>query len=50
MVTTKTFKKKIEQQSMKVTKLKPNLCTTYIELCKNFERRDRETDRNGSFH
>ena len=35
---------------MKVTKLKPNLCTTYIELCKNFERRDRETDRNGNFH
>ena len=22
---------------MKVTKLKPNLCTTYIELGKNFE-------------
>ena len=22
---------------MKVTKLKLNLCTTYIELCKNFE-------------
>ena len=35
---------------MVVTKLKPNLCTTYIELCKNFERRDRETDRNGNFH
>ena len=42
--------KKLKQQFMKVTKLKPNLCTTYIELCKNFERRDRETDRNGNFH
>ena len=45
-----TIWKNLEQQFMKVTKLKPNLCTTYIELCKNFERRDRETDRNGSFH
>ena len=35
---------------MKVIKLKPNLCATHIELCKKFERRDRETDRNGSFH
>ena len=35
---------------MKVTKLKHNLCTTYIEFRKNFERRDRETDRNGSFN
>ena len=35
---------------MKDTKLKPHLCTTYIELCKNFERRDRDTDRNGRFH
>ena len=35
---------------MKVTKLKPNLCTTYIEPCKNFERRDRKTDKNGCFH
>ena len=44
------FKFHLEQQFMKVTKLKPNLYTTYIELCKNFERRDRNTDRNGSFH
>ena len=35
---------------MKVTKLKPNLCTTYTELYKNLERRDRETDKNGCFH
>ena len=35
---------------MKATKLKPKLCTTYIKLWKNFERRDRETDQNGSFH
>ena len=35
---------------MKVTKLKPSLYTTYIELSKNFERRDRDIDRNGSFH
>ena len=28
---------------MSVIKLKPNLCTTYIELCKNFGRRDSET-------
>ena len=25
---------------MSVIKLKPNLCTTYVELCKNFGRRD----------
>ena len=30
---------------MSVMKLKPNLCTTYIELDKNFRRRDRETDK-----
>ena len=35
---------------MKVTKFKPNLYTTYTELCKNFERTDGETDRNGCFH
>ena len=35
---------------MKVTKPKPNLCTTSTELCKNFERRDRETGKNGCFH
>ena len=28
---------------MGVIKLKPELCTTYIELCKNFGRRGRET-------
>ena len=46
----KTILKNLEQQFMKVTKLKHNLCTTYIEFRKNFERRDRETDRNGSFN
>ena len=30
---------------MSVIKLKSNLCTTYIELDKNFRRRDRETDK-----
>ena len=35
---------------MKVTKHKPNLSTTYIELRKNFQKRDRETDRNGCFY
>ena len=35
---------------MKATKLKPHLCTKCIELCKNFERRDRDTGRNGRFH
>ena len=29
---------------MSVIKLKPNLCTTYIKLCKHFGRR--KTDRN----
>ena len=28
---------------MGVIKLKPKLCTTYTELCKNFGRRGRET-------
>ena len=32
---------------MSFIKFKPNLRTTYIELCKNFGRRDRETKRNG---
>ena len=32
---------------MSAIKLKPNLCTRYIELCKNFGRRDKEADRNG---
>ena len=32
---------------MSVNMLKPNLCTTYIELCKNFGKRDRETNING---
>ena len=35
---------------MSVTILKPNLCTTYIELCKNFGWRDRETDGNVCCH
>ena len=34
---------------MKATKLKPHLCTKYIELCKNFERRDRDTGRKVGF-
>ena len=46
----KIILKNLEQQFMKTTKLKPNLCTTYIELCQYFERRDRETDRNDCFH
>ena len=33
-----------------INKLKPKLCTTYIELCKYFGRRDGETDRNGCIH
>ena len=28
---------------MSVIKLRPDICTTYIELSKNFGRRDRET-------
>ena len=40
----KTILKNLEKQFMSVIKLKPNLCTTYTE------RRDRETDRNGSFY
>ena len=32
---------------MSVIKLKPKLCTTYIELCKNFGRKNRLTDRTG---
>ena len=35
---------------MTVIKLKPNLCTTSIELYKNPKRRDKETDRNECFH
>ena len=46
----KTILKNLKQQFLSVIKLKPNLCTTYIELCKNFGRRDRETDRNGFCH
>ena len=30
---------------MSVMKLKPNLCTTYIELDKNFRRRHREANK-----
>ena len=44
MVTRKPILKNLKQQFMSVIKLKPNLCTTYIELCKNFGRRDIETD------
>ena len=32
----KTILKNLEQQFMSAIKLKPNLCTKYIELCKNF--------------
>ena len=46
----KTILENLEQQFMKVTKLNLNLCTTYTELCKNFERTDRETDRNACFY
>ena len=35
---------------MSIIKLIPNLCTTYMEFCKNFESRDRETDKNARFH
>ena len=38
------FSKNSEQEFMSVIKLKPNLCTTYIKLCKHFGRR--KTDRN----
>ena len=34
---------------MSVIKLKPKLCTTYIELC-NYFGRDGGTERNGCFH
>ena len=40
----KTILKNLKQRFMSVIKLRPNLCTTYIELCKNFGRRDIETD------
>ena len=40
----KTILKNLEKQFMIVIKLKPNLCTTYIE------KRDRKTDRNGRFY
>ena len=40
----KTILKHLEKQFVSVIKLKPNLYTTCIE------RRDRETDRNGSFY
>ena len=46
----KTILKNLKQQFMGIIKLKPNLCTTYIERCKNFGRRDRETDRNACCH
>ena len=34
----KTILKNVEQQLMSVIKFKPNLCTAYIGLCKNFGR------------
>ena len=47
----KTILKNLEQQFMSViNKLKPKLCTTYIELWKNFGRRVDKADRNGYFH
>ena len=46
----KTILKNLKQQFMSVIKLKPNLCTTYIALCKKFGRRDRETDRKRCCH
>ena len=45
-VDNKNIFKNLEQQFMSVIKLIPNLCTTNMEFCKNFERRDRETDKN----
>ena len=38
----KTILKNLEQQFMKVTELKANLCTIYIEHCKHSERRNRD--------
>ena len=29
---------------MGVIKLKPNLCTAYIRLCKNFRRREKQAE------
>ena len=46
----KTILKNLKQQFMSDIKLRPNLCTTYIELFKNFGRRDKETDRNDCCH
>ena len=46
----KTILKNLKQQFMSVIQLKPNLYTTYIELCKNFGRRDRHSDGNGCCH
>ena len=40
----KAILKNLKQQFMSVIKLRPNLCTIYIELCINFGRKDRETD------
>ena len=40
----KTILKSLVKQFMSVIKLKPNLCTTYIE------RREGETERNGGFY
>ena len=38
----KTILKNLKQQFMSAIKLSPNLCTTYIELCKNFGKRDKK--------
>ena len=46
----KNILKKLKQQFMSVMKLKLNLCTTHIELSKNFGRKGRETDRNDCCH
>ena len=45
-----TILKNLEQQFMNaINKLNPKLCTTHIKRCKNFGRRDGETDKNGCF-
>ena len=38
----KTIFKNLEKELMSVITLKPNLCTTYIELDKHFGRKERE--------
>ena len=46
----KIIPKNLKQHFMSVIKLKPKLCTTYTERCKNFGKRDRDSDRNGCYH